>query len=84
MIERFGADRYLGDSGAKLVQQDDYGKLWRADIPDDEALVMVECVDPSTGRTYHLRVPSDRQTAKEAIAWTFDVPEKHYAPAVQT
>ena len=84
MLERFGADRFLRESDAQLVSQDDYGRLWRAHLPGDEALVMVEVDDPSTERTYFLRVPPTSRTPRGAIAWTFDVPSKDYRPLVET
>jgi len=31
-----------------------------------------------------LRVPPDTKTAHEAVAWTFGMPAKDYAPTVET
>ena len=45
MIERFGAERYLLESGAKPVQRDDYGVLYRRDVRDDEPIVMVRLLN---------------------------------------
>ena len=45
MLEHFGFDRYLRDSGATRVHADEFGVLWRVDIPDDEPLTMVEVVN---------------------------------------
>lgn len=61
MLERFGYDRYIRESGARLVHEDEWGKLWRTSIPDDEDLVVVEVVnsspEPDGGyRNYMLRV----------------------------
>lgn len=89
MIERFGADRYLQVSDAKLLNEDDYGKLWRVEIEDDEPLVMVEVLNSTpepdgSVRTYHLRVPPETRTARAGVAWTFNVPEELYVPAVET
>jgi hypothetical protein len=69
MIERYGADRFLVDGGAQLVHSDGYGDLYRREIVDDEPLVMVKVICPSTDREYYLRVPPDVQTAEAAIAW---------------
>jgi hypothetical protein len=84
MIERVGADRYLRDAGAELVQQDDYGKLWRLEFDDDEPLQMVEVVNstPEPGgsrKTYFLRVPPRYKTARGAVAWTFGLKRHEYA-----
>jgi hypothetical protein len=35
-------------------------------------------------KTYHLRVPPTMRTAREAVAWTFDVPAEQYAPLVES
>jgi hypothetical protein len=45
MIERYGADAYLLDSGANVVQRDLVGLLYRKDIPNDEPLVMVRVLN---------------------------------------
>jgi hypothetical protein len=89
MLERFGAERFMRESGGRLVQQDEWGKLWRADIAGDEPLVMVEVVNSTAEpdgsfKDYFLRVPPTVRTAREAVAWTFGVDEGAYAPAVET
>ena len=61
MVEKFGMDRYIKESGAKLVHSDDYGKLWLKEQPGDEPLVMVEVVNSTaepdgTFKDYFLRV----------------------------
>src|SRR5207248_1377146 len=42
MVERYGAAKYLADSGAKLVSKDEMGELYRKEIAGDEPLVMVK------------------------------------------
>jgi len=88
-IERYGQDKYLKDSGAELIHNDVFGKLWRKEIADDEPLVMVELLNSTpepTGeiKTYFLRVPPDMKTAHEAVAWTFDKKQIDYAPIFQS
>jgi hypothetical protein len=61
MIERYGQARYLVDSGAKEIHKDDFGTLYRKDIPGDEALVMVKVVNSTpepdgSFKDYFLRV----------------------------
>jgi hypothetical protein len=61
MIERFGQDRFLRESGAVLIHQDQTGKLWRKDLADDEPMVMVEVLNSTPEpdghhKTYFLRV----------------------------
>jgi hypothetical protein len=89
MLEFFGFDRYLRECQAKEVSRDEYGVLWRVNLPDDEPLVMVEVVNSTpepdgTSRTYFLRVPPRTRTPREGVAWTFGLTEEEYAPHVQT
>lgn len=89
MIEAYGASRYLMDSGAELVQEDKYGKLYRKELNGDEPILMI-CVKNSTMepdgtyREYFLRVPPFIQTAKEGVAWSFDLTSKEYHPEKET
>jgi hypothetical protein len=89
LLERYGLDRYLRDADATLVRADEYGKLWRCELPDDEPLTVVEVLNATaepdgTYATYLLRVPPGMRTAKEAVAWTFGMAADDYHPAVQT
>ncbi|SFY49597.1 hypothetical protein STEPF1_02836 [Streptomyces sp. F-1] len=89
MLEHYGYDRYLKESGAKPVQRDETGVLWRVELPGDEPQVMVEVVNSTpepdgTHRTYWLRVPPRTRTAREGVAWTFGLEEAEYAPQRQT
>ncbi|MEV0182027.1 DUF6745 domain-containing protein [Streptomyces sp. NPDC050625] len=89
MLEYYGYDRYLEDSGARPVHQDETGTLWRIDLDGDEAVVMVEVINSTpepdgTRRTYWLRVPPTTRTAREGVAWTFGVAAETYAPLRQT
>ena len=97
MIERYrhgenvsGSAAYVRDAGAKRLDHDErFGTLWRRDLPNDEPIVMIEVINSTPepdGRfkRYWLRVPPDTKTAHEAVAWTFGVPAKDYAPTVET
>jgi len=85
MLERFGQDRYIQELGLRPVHEDETGQLFRTEFKNDpEVLTMVRVVDTSTGRPYFLRVPPDMQTAKEAVAWTFDVPPQEYSPRAES
>jgi hypothetical protein len=58
-------------------------------IPDDEPIVMIELVNRTPepdGRFKHywLRVPPTMRTAREAVAWTFNMPAEQYAPEIET
>ena len=87
MIERYGQDRYLMDSGAVAIHQDDFGVLYRKELSDDESLVMVKVVNSTpkpdgSYKDYFLRVPPTITTARQAVAWTFE--DEDYAPEVET
>ncbi|MEU0376264.1 DUF6745 domain-containing protein [Streptomyces cyaneofuscatus] len=89
MLEFYGYDRYLTESGAKPVHRDETGILWRIALEGDEDVVMVEVVNSTpepdgTHRTYWLRVPPATRTAKDGVAWTFGLDGAAYAPVRQT
>jgi hypothetical protein len=66
LVERYGQSRYLIDSGAIAIHSDDWGTLYRKEVPDDEPLVMVKVVNSTaepdgSHKDYFLRVdPSCR------------------------
>ena len=89
MIDRYGASQFLLDAGATEVQRDECGVLYRKELTNDEALVMVKVVNSTpepdgTYKNYFLRVPPTIQTAREAVAWTFDMDPAGYSPERQT
>ncbi|MFF8275681.1 DUF6745 domain-containing protein [Streptomyces lateritius] len=89
MLEYYGYDRYLAESGARPVHRDGTGVLWRIELVDDEDVAMVEVVNATpepdgTFRTYWLRVPPQTETARQGVAWTFGLAAEAYEPLVQT
>jgi hypothetical protein len=89
MLEYYGYDRYLADSGAQPVHRDETGVLWRIELERDEPAVMVEVINATpepdgTHRVYWLRVPPMTRTAREGVAWTFGLPAEEYQPRRQT
>lgn len=89
LIERYGTDRYLKDAGAHEIHSDNFGVLYRKDLPDDEPLVIVKVMNGTpeidgTCKEYFLRVPPTMKTAREAVAWTFALEEKEYQPAEES
>ena len=89
MIERYGTERFLVDSGAEEIHRDDFGILYRKDFPEDQSLVMVKVVNSTpepdgSFKDYFLRVPPEIERAKQAVAWTFGKEENDYAPELQT
>lgn len=60
-IERYGLSRYLVDSGARRISEDEFGELYRTEIPGDEPLVMVKVMNSTAEpdgsfKPYFLRV----------------------------
>ncbi|GID91029.1 DUF6745 domain-containing protein [Amorphoplanes digitatis] len=89
MLEHFGYERYLRESGARRSGSDETGTLWHLDLPGDEPLVMVEVVNSTpepdgTSRVYWLRVPPRTRSAREGVAWTFGLTAEEYHPLIQT
>ncbi len=89
MIERYGAERYLMDSGAEEIHRDDFGILYRKDFLEDQSLVMVKVANSTpepdgSFKDYFLRVPPEMERAKQAVAWTFGKAENDYSPALET
>jgi hypothetical protein len=85
MIERIGYERFLSGLNAQPVAADDYGRLWRVELPEDEPLVLVELENATveqdgTRKRYFLRVPLEITSPQAAVAWTFDVDAGEYAP----
>jgi len=84
MLDLYGWDRYLVATKTKPIHQDEFGTLYHRHINEDEDLVMVRVKDATTDREYFLRVPPTIQTAKEAVAWTFEQDAKDYQPTIET
>jgi hypothetical protein len=89
MIERFGAERLIGEIGGELVATDGYGKLWRCRLDGNDAYAVVE-VENGTGefdggrRRYWLTVPTYVRTPREAVAWTYGLQPDEYEVVART
>lgn len=69
----------------ELFATDEYGSLYRKELRHDEPLLIVRVTNATpeadgTFKDYFLRVPPHIETAKEAVAWTFGLTEREYAP----
>jgi hypothetical protein len=97
MIERYrhgeeihGAAAFIRDAGGERLDHDErYGTLWLRRITRYEAIVMIEVVNRTPEpdghfKHYWLRVPPTMRTAREAVAWTFNMPAQQYAPEKET
>jgi hypothetical protein len=89
MLEAYGMEAFMLSSGARKVQQDDCGELWKQEMPEDEPLVMVRVTNSSPEpeghlKKYFIRVPPATRTAREGVAWTFGMGPQEYNPKKQT
>jgi hypothetical protein len=89
MIERYGVERFIIDSGAELIESDEVGTLYAKYLLGDEPLVLVRLLDKTllpdgTAKEYWLRVPPFIKSARAAVAWTFEMKECEYMPERET
>jgi len=89
LLERYGEDRYLEKTGARIIDTDAFGTLYSEGNDGAEQIVMVRVKNSTpepdgSVKTYRLRVPPWMRTARQAIAWTFEMHEVSYAPEVET
>lgn len=85
LIQQYGMERYLQDSGAEQIDIDEYGVLYRKSLPTDEPIVVVKVINATpepdgTYKYYFLRVPPHMTSARAAVAWTFNMNSEEYAP----
>jgi Domain of unknown function (DUF6745) len=88
MIDILTPERFIATGGAYRVAEDEAGVLWRQRWRW-EAWAAVEVVNGTpepdgTTKHYFLQVPANMRTAREAVAWTYGLPEQRYRPAVRT
>jgi hypothetical protein len=89
MLERFGYDRLMLETGAAPVHGDEFGTLYRIPIPHGRPIALLHVTNSTpepdgTRKRYFLRVPPDARTAREAVAWTFGLRAEEYRPVEET
>jgi hypothetical protein len=90
MIERVGRERYLRALGAKIVAEDQYGKLWQLPQRPGEAIRLRLQVRNGTPepdgayRDYFLSVPPAMRSPHQAVAWTYGLAPEQYDVIVRT
>jgi hypothetical protein len=88
LIERLGYEKFIEQVGGLIRDRDrDAGgdrQLVYIPFEDDEPLMVLKVICPSTGHTHVLRVPPDMQTCHQAAAWIagFDNPDD-YQPLIE-
>jgi hypothetical protein len=85
MLERFGYDRLILETGAEPVHADEFGVLYRIRLSRRQTITLVHVTNATpeldgTRRRYFLRVPPEVRTAHEAVAWTFGLRPEAYRP----
>jgi hypothetical protein len=88
MIDVLTPERFIAQGGAYRVCKDEAGVLWRQRWRW-EAWAAVEVVNGTpepdgTCKHYFLQVPANMRSAREAVAWTYGLPEQRYRPVVRT
>lgn len=80
MIDLYGQGRYIADSGAEIVNVDDFGTLYKKDFANDEPMMMVKVINSTaepdgTFKDYFIRVDPKAYggltTARAAVASTW-------------
>lgn len=90
MLDRFGAERYLTAVKAVKVQADDTGELYRLRLAEGDEVCVVKVFNSTaepdgTFKPYYLPVPSECETARAAVAWTFGIENPdHYQLAFES
>ena len=82
MLERIGTAKIA--ASCTVLHSDNTLRLLGVDVPGDEPIRLVDVTCPSTGGEYMLRVPPGMTRCREAVAWTFGVPEAEYQPRLET
>ena len=84
-MEKYGAQKLIRQEG-KLIQQDDFGKLWElpTDNTKDVRSLYIEVVNSTKNEKgkfdhYFLRVKPDATTAAKAVASTFETEVVEFA-----
>lgn len=89
LIDRYGLERYIRNSAAMVIHENERGVLYLKEIREDQPLVMVKVFNSTpepdgTRREYFLRVPPDVRTVQQAVAWTFGMEAADYDPTMET
>ncbi|WP_051719105.1 DUF6745 domain-containing protein [Hymenobacter sp. IS2118] len=89
LLERFGLDRLVQEVGGLIIDRDrDAGgerQLLSIPLEDDEPVVALRVICPSTAHTYVLRVPPHIRSCRRAAAWLAGFENEHdYQPLIET
>ena len=82
LIDRYGTEKYLADTGATPVHADDWGTLYDLGAYRVVRMVNSTVEADGTAREYFRAVPNTCATARAAIAWTYNLTEAEYFAAL--
>jgi hypothetical protein len=84
ILDRIGWEKAFEWLGKPThTHTDDTGTLYTFK-DGDTPFNLIQLKDSSTARQYILRVPPTVKRAREAVAWTFSMPEELWSPAKET
>jgi len=88
MLARYGIEKFITSSGAQFLNEDECGMLYKMPMKYDQ-FNMVRVVNRTpepdgTFRTYFIAVPPNTTTAREGVAWSFQMEGAEYHPTIET
>jgi hypothetical protein len=84
MLDRFGFDRYVAEAGLAPAQTDACGTLYRMGETTLVAVLNSTPEPDGTTKRYVLPMPGEMRSAKEAVAWSFELSEEEYHPVLES
>lgn len=67
-LELYGEKNYLIESGAIKISQDEYGELWKKELPDDEPIVCVSVFNSTPEPEYSIGLEQRQEFRETELA----------------
>lgn len=67
-LELYGEKNYLIESGATKISQDEYGELWKKEIPDDEPIICVSVFNSTPEPEYSIGLEQRQEFRETELA----------------
>lgn len=89
MLRFYGEWKYIEEIGAKMVQEDHRGQLFRVEFKNDDPIVMCRVINSTpesdgSKNIYWIEVPPDITTCEQGIAWSFGKTAEEYRPSAES
>ncbi len=78
-LKEYGYERFVKDADTTVLDTEGNNQLLKCG-----GVLFAYVKDSSTERKYLLRVPPNMVRIRQALAWTFNMNEKEYAPLIET